>query len=104
MSCPTSNPATTLPIARMREFQTLLGAVPLAAFILWGMRSVRQAARSGGLRGPGLLRGVAYLPISGLFALNASVAEHWLYVPGAFLLGAALPFGPRPLTTRVRRE
>jgi cytochrome c-type biogenesis protein CcmH/NrfG len=29
---------------------------------------------------------VAYLPISNLFSLNATIAEHWLYVPGAFLL------------------
>ncbi len=46
-------------------------------------------ARSRRIRRPGLLY-VAYLPICGLFSLNASVAEHWLYVPGAFLLLAAL--------------
>ena len=34
--------------------------------------------------------GIAYLPICGLFSLNASVAEHWLYVPGAFLILASL--------------
>jgi predicted Zn-dependent protease len=28
---------------------------------------------------------VAYLPISNLFSLNATIAEHWLYVPSAFL-------------------
>ena len=32
---------------------------------------------------------VAYLPISNLFTLNATVAEHWLYVPSAFLFAAA---------------
>ncbi|MEQ1860908.1 MAG: hypothetical protein ABMA13_13315 [Chthoniobacteraceae bacterium] len=32
---------------------------------------------------------VAYLPISNLLPLNATVAEHWLYVPGAFLATAA---------------
>ncbi len=31
----------------------------------------------------------AYLPISNLFSLNATAAEHWLYVPSAFLLLAA---------------
>jgi Flp pilus assembly protein TadD len=79
--------STTLHIARNREFQTLLGAVLLAAFFCW-MRWARR-------RDPAVFAGlicflVAYLPISGLFSLNASVAEHWLYVPGAFLLLAAL--------------
>jgi Tfp pilus assembly protein PilF len=32
---------------------------------------------------------VAYLPVSNLFSLNATVAEHWLYVPSAFLFLAA---------------
>ena len=79
--------ATTLRIARNREFQTLLGALLLAAFIFW-MRWARR-------RDPAVFAGLvcfalAYLPVCGLFSLNASVAEHWLYVPGAFLLLAAL--------------
>ena len=79
--------ATTLRIARNREFQTLLGALLLAAFIFW-MRWARRRDRAvfAGL----VCFGIAYLPICGLFSLNASVAEHWLYVPGAFLLLAAL--------------
>jgi tetratricopeptide (TPR) repeat protein len=81
------NLPTTLHIARNREFQTLLGAILLAAFLVW-MRWARR-------RDPAVFAGllcfaVAYLPICGLFSLNASVAEHWLYVPGAFLLLAAL--------------
>jgi cytochrome c-type biogenesis protein CcmH/NrfG len=32
---------------------------------------------------------IAYLPISNAFPLNATVAEHWLYVPSAFLFLAA---------------
>jgi Flp pilus assembly protein TadD len=90
--------ATTVRIARNREFQTLLGALLLAGFILW----VRWARR----RDPAVFAGLlcftlAYLPICGLFSLNASVAEHWLYVPGAFLLlamllsAARLPFSRR---------
>jgi Flp pilus assembly protein TadD len=79
--------ATTVAIARNREFQTLLGAILLAGFIVW-MRWARR-------RDPAVFAGlacfvVAYLPICGLFSLNASVAEHWLYVPGAFLLLAML--------------
>lgn len=32
---------------------------------------------------------IAYLPISGIVALNATVAEHWFYLPSAFLFLAA---------------
>jgi predicted Zn-dependent protease len=32
-----------------------------------------------------VLTALSYLPVSGLFSLNASIAEHWLYVPSAFL-------------------
>jgi len=79
--------STTVVIARNREFQTLLGAMLLAGFVIW-MRWARRrdAAVFAGL----VCFGVAYLPICGLFSLNASVAEHWLYVPGAFLLLAML--------------
>jgi Flp pilus assembly protein TadD len=82
-----SDLAATVRMARNREFQTLLGAMVLAAFGCW-MRWARR-------RDPAVFAGllcfiIAYLPICGLFALNASVAEHWLYVPGAFLLLAAL--------------
>ena len=46
---------------------------------------------------------IGFLPISNLFALNASVAEHWLYLPSIgfllFLTGVALdvPWGRVPL-------
>ena len=46
---------------------------------------------------------VAFLPISNLFMLNASVAEHWLYLPSiGFLLFAAgvaldVPWGRLPV-------
>jgi len=81
------NLSTTLHMARNREFQTLLGALLLAAFALW-MRWARSRDHAvfAGL----VCFGIAYLPICGLFSLNASVAEHWLYVPGAFLLLAML--------------
>jgi tetratricopeptide (TPR) repeat protein len=43
---------------------------------------------------------LAFLPISNLFDLNATVAEHWLYLPSVgfliFATGCALDF-PRPL-------
>src|SRR5207248_5576774 len=33
-----------------------------------------------------LCAGVSYLPVCGLFSLNANIAEHWIYVPLAFIL------------------
>ncbi len=48
---------------------------------------------------------LGFLPISNLFSLNASVAEHWLYLPSIgfllFLLGAALDL---PFTSLSRRQ
>ena len=32
-----------------------------------------------------VLAGISYLPFSGILVWNASVAEHWLYLPTAFL-------------------
>ena len=63
--------------------QTLAGALLLcgAAFWFWrGNRTTRACL---------LAASVAYLPVSNLFTLNATVAEHWVYVPSAFLLLAA---------------
>ncbi len=79
--------AETVRVARDREFQTLLGAILLAAFVLW-MRWARK--REPAVFAALVCFGIAYLPICGLFSLNASVAEHWLYVPGAFLMLAVL--------------
>ena len=63
--------------------QTVAGAVLLVALSLWFRRSNRVTRRC-------LLAAlVAYLPISNLFVLNATAAEHWLYIPGAFLFLAA---------------
>jgi len=63
--------------------QTLAGALLLcgAAFWFWRGDRITRACLLAAL--------VAYLPISNLFALNATVAEHWVYVPSAFLLLAA---------------
>ena len=66
--------------------QTLLGILILAAAIHWLIWSRK--------REPAIfccvaLAAIAYLPISGIFHLNASVAEHWIYLPSAFLFVAA---------------
>jgi tetratricopeptide (TPR) repeat protein len=75
----------SLRAASWRELQTLLGCALLAAFSygLW------RARRDSAIFLPLLLAVVSYLPVSGLVTLNATVAEHWLYLPSAFLLLAA---------------
>ena len=71
--------------ASWRELQTLLGLVLIAAaaFALWRSRQYHA------IFFPLLLAYVCYLPISGIIPLNATVAEHWLYLPSAFLFLAA---------------
>lgn len=64
-------------------WQTLAGVALLGVALLWAWRA-RPAAR-----GCLAAAAVAYLPVSNLFALNATVAEHWVYVPSAFLFLAA---------------
>ena len=76
-----------------RELQTLLGLLLLAAFIYWMVRAYK---RNFAVFVCLTFLVITYLPISGLVALNATVAEHWLYLPSAFLFLAAtlqiLPF------------
>jgi tetratricopeptide (TPR) repeat protein len=68
--------------AAWRELQTLLGIVLLAAALYWLIRSRRiNPAIFACL----VLAMLAYVPVSGAFSLNASIAEHWLYLPTAFL-------------------
>jgi tetratricopeptide (TPR) repeat protein len=68
--------------AAWRELQTLLGLVLMAAFFYWMLRARK--------RNPAvfialLFALIAYLPVSGIVALNATAAEHWIYLPSAFL-------------------
>lgn len=74
-------------------WQTAAGLLLLAGFGAW----VRWAWRRDRLACAALAGfAVTYLPISNALPLNATVAEHWLYVPSAFLFfAAALTFGPR---------
>jgi protein O-mannosyl-transferase len=64
-----------------RELQTLIGLVLIAAAIYMVVRLRKNSA----ILICALLAVVAYLPVSGIFPLNATVAEHWLYLPSAFL-------------------
>ncbi|CAN5352128.1 tetratricopeptide repeat protein [soil metagenome] len=73
--------AASMNAAAWRELQTLLGLVLIAAvaYALWRSRRIPAIFL------PLLLAVICYLPISGLLTLNATVAEHWLYLPSAFL-------------------
>ena len=64
-----------------RELQTLLGLALIAGVIYWGIRTRKKPAIFVCL----LLAAICYLPVSGIFPLNATVAEHWMYLPSAFL-------------------
>ena len=68
--------------AAWRELQTLVGIIVIAALVYWLLRA-RQHDRAAFLAL--LLAAITYLPISGIIPLNATVAEHWVYLPSAFL-------------------
>ena len=73
---------------REREWLTWPGVLLLLGFAAWWWRVPRAAPMLAAFA-------LAYLPISNLFSLNATVAEHWLYVPAAFLfLAVALSVRP----------
>src|SRR5205085_1096832 len=66
-----------------RELQTLAGLIVFGLLLWWACRAhKREPAISAVL----LCAGVSYLPVCGLFSLNANIAEHWIYVPLAFIL------------------
>lgn len=94
------NPTERDANAARREWQTLLGLALMAAAIAWWCRA-RQRTPVAGLAA--LCGVIAYVPVSNLLSLNASVAEHWLYVPLAFWFvaaAAAIPETP-PLVVRL---
>ncbi len=72
--------------AARSEGQMLLGILLAAGAVYWLQRSRKQdPAIFCGL----VLTIIAYLPVSGIFPLNATIAEHWIYLPAAFLFLAA---------------
>ncbi|MFL6539064.1 MAG: tetratricopeptide repeat protein, partial [Chthoniobacterales bacterium] len=81
------------------EYLSALGLIVAAALVLGSCkRGLGQCLR---IAGAGWFI-VAYLPISNLIELNATVAEHWLYLPSVgfilFVVGCAmdLPLRVRP--------
>lgn len=70
-----------------REVQTLLGVLLLAGFVYWIVRTrTRNPAAFRFL----LLAALSYVPVSGILPLNSTVAEHWIYLPTAFLFVALI--------------
>lgn len=97
---------SSLAHAAWRELQTLLGLALIAAFLYWLWRARKRPPVFACL----LFALVSYLPVSGIVSLNATAAEHWVYLPTAFLfLGAALElttflFSAKiPRSTRLRQ-
>jgi tetratricopeptide (TPR) repeat protein len=95
---PTGYNEASLSGAAWRELQTLLGIVLIAAFAYWMWRARRRNPPAFACL---LFAVISYLPLSGIVALNATVAEHWIYLPSAFLfLAVAVELG----TLRLRRS
>ncbi|MEY2560687.1 MAG: protein O-mannosyl-transferase [Verrucomicrobiota bacterium] len=69
-----------------RELQTILGILLIAAAIYWIWRARKQDPAIFACL---VFTVITYLPVSGLAPLNATIAEHWLYLPSAFLFLAA---------------
>src|SRR5438067_8733869 len=79
---PTGFSEASLTHSAWRELQTLVGLVLIAAFFYWlGRSRKRNPAVFASL----LFALITYLPVSGIVALNATAAEHWIYLPSAFL-------------------
>jgi tetratricopeptide (TPR) repeat protein len=89
-------------VAIKREYLLFAGAALLAALVVLARRkSAGQRFRVFGA----LWFILAYLPISNLIPLNATVAEHWLYLPSigflTFLIGYGLDIPKRWRTPAV---
>ena len=68
-----------------RELQTLVGVALIGLLVIWMVRARRREPLLFALL---IFALVSYLPVCGLFVLNATIAEHWIYVPSAFVLAA----------------
>ena len=78
------------------EYLSILGAITLTAFAFGACKSGRGRR----IRVVGVIWFfAAYLPISNIIQLNATVAEHWLYLPSVgvliFLVGCAIEMPSR---------
>lgn len=73
--------SASMTVAAWRELQTLAGLLILAALVVWFVRAWKRDRVVAIFL---ILSAITYLPVSGLVLLNATVAEHWLYLPLAF--------------------
>ncbi|MFL6569360.1 MAG: hypothetical protein ACJ8LI_09345 [Chthoniobacterales bacterium] len=78
--------------ASLRELQNIAGILITAGYGYWLLRE-RKRDRAAFLAL--VLTAISYIPVSGIIPLNATVAEHWLYLPSAFLFLAATTSGAR---------
>jgi protein O-mannosyl-transferase len=91
------NPAS-LTAGAWRELQTLAGIIVLGVLLWWTWGSWKHQPAIFALL---IFAGVSYLPVCGFFSLNANIAEHWIYVPLAFLL-LAIAVQVTPIIERNR--
>src|SRR4029077_428427 len=88
--------------AAWRELQTLAGVILIAAFFYWLVRARKRNPAAFVFL---LFALITYLPISGIIALNATAAEHWIYLPSALLfLAIALEIAPLTDESTLRRS
>ena len=85
-SQPTGFGEKSLTHAAWRELQTLLGIILIAGLVYWMLRARKHSPM---VFAALLFAVISYLPVSGVIALNATAAEHWIYIPSAFLFLAA---------------
>jgi len=89
-------------LAAWRELQTLAGLILIAAFFYWLLRARKCNPAVFVFL---LFALITYLPISGIVALNATAAEHWIYLPSAFLfLAVALEIAALTEESALRRS
>jgi len=69
-----------------RELETLAGLIIFGVLLWWAHHALKREPVIFALL---LCAGITYLPVCGVFSLNANIAEHWIYVPLAFILLAA---------------
>ena len=73
--------------ASWRELQTVAGVALFSAIVIWLIRVRKRNPATFTLL---ILAMISYVPVCGLFALNATVAEHWIYLPSAFVVVAVV--------------
>ena len=79
---PITSPKADMSPPAWRELQTLAGLILIGAVIFW---AIRARKRNRFVFAALVIAAITYLPVSGIITLNAAVAEHWIYLPSAFL-------------------